>query len=173
MSLSGAVEGNASQLSNIAANDVLPLSDSLRQTSLPAFQSYATYLNQITSNDPSLRTKAAAPVIAQDTAQTKQALNQISQLPRGGESDFLRANAIQSKSADIGNTMNQAFTQGEAAKGKLSADGIAQSLGAISDIGQLDTAAARIESGQEQMNAENWGAIVGGLGSLGEIAAGI
>ena len=172
MSLSGAVEGNASQLQNIAANDVLPLEGSIVGSSLPAFQSYAQYLNQITSTDPALRTKAAAPAIAQDTAQTKQALNQIAAGPRGGEQNFLRANAVQNQATNTGNVLNELFSQGEASKGELGAKGIAESLSAIRDIGQLDTAAAQIESGQEEMNAQNWQAIVGALGSIGETAAG-
>jgi hypothetical protein len=172
MSLSGATEGTASQLSNIAANDVLPMEGQIASTAMPAWQSYAQYLNQITSQDPSLRTQAAAPAIAQTNAQSKQAENQIRQLPRGGEQNYMLAQNDQSKAGTVSNFLNKEFTQGETAKGQFGSEGIAKSLLAISDIGQLDSVAAQIDMGQQQINAQNWQAIVGALTSVGEIAAG-
>jgi len=149
------VKGEWYQLSNIAANDILPLTSNIETYGLPAYDQYAQYLQQITSSDPALRTQAAAPAIAQTTAQTKQALNQVNAMPRGGEQNLLRAGIAQGGATNISNYLNQIFTQGQGAKGEFGQKSIGDYLEGIKTAGDLDQAAAAIFQNQEKLDAES------------------
>ena len=172
MSLSGATEGAASYLGSIAANNLNPMAGYYTQIAEPAIASTAQYYSGITSSDPALRTKAAAPAIAQTTAQSKQAENQIRQLPRGGEQNYMLAQNDQSKAGTVSNFLNQAFTTGEAQKGEFGSNLAKLVLQSDQTIGQFESTLASIDMGQQQINAQNWQAIVGALTSIGETAAG-
>jgi hypothetical protein len=171
MSLSGAVKGNAYRLEDVAQQDILPMEGQLAGMGMPALQSLSQYYNQITSSDPAMRTKAAAPVIAQDTAQSNQALNRIATMPRGGEQNALRADVVQKQAGDVGNTLNKLFTEGQTAKGELGQKEIADALTSISTYGDLDSAAAQIEMGQEKLDAANSSSLLGALEQAGQMAA--
>jgi hypothetical protein len=135
----------------------------LNQLTAPELASYTSYLNQLTSADPTQRMSAVAPQVTAIDQQTQQAVQNISQLPRGGANAALTAEAYQSEAAQVGNALNTAYNAAQQQIGNLGEFGVqATESGFGTASSALANSASTLESAaglkaQQQAAAENLG----------------
>ena len=139
-----ASKGSANEALNLIGTDLLPTVGSVYSTTSPGLTSYANYLEGITSPNSTDRMAAAAPLISDITSQTEGALEKIKNLPRGGEQDYLSALTTNQGAAEVSNTLNQAFSQGEMQLGQLGEfganyylQGVGESINGVLGAGNL------------------------------------
>jgi hypothetical protein len=138
---------------------------------LPEFQDYIKYLNSLTSTDPNARFAAVAPAVQDITSQKEAAISNISQLPRGGEQDYLRALAEIGGGADISKLLTGEYAAAQAAKGqagqfglefRLQQEGLAEN--ALANAGAILT-------GQQQLAAAGSSATIGAIADVAAMVA--
>lgn len=126
---------NTANMVQSGANDIYNLTQ-------PELQSFVTYLNSLTSPNSATRMAAVAPAITDITNQTQGAIQQIKNLPRGGEQDYLEAQAAQTGATNVSNLLSSAYTQAEQEMGKLGQQGFQDWLQASGEAGNLELGAA-------------------------------
>ncbi len=168
---SGVIKGTGYYTKDIAEKDITPTAGAIKQISLPELQQYIAWLNQLTSSDPNQRFAAVAPQVGDITAQSEAAKQQIRNLPRGGEQNYLLAGADISKSSDIGRLLTDLYTKAQAQKGAIGEEGLNTALQYFNTAIGGEQAAAGILSGNRQLDAQGSQATMQAVMQLAMMAA--
>jgi len=152
--LAGQVKGTGFQVENTANGTMLPQFEDLSKMGMGNLDSYGQYLNEMTSGSSTERMAAASPAIADITAQSEGAKQSISNMPRGGEKNFLTANADISKSSQISSLLNNLYTQAQQAKGSLGSSEVGQSQTGAGQFTNMESTAGNLISGGGQIQTQ-------------------
>lgn len=166
-----ASKGAAYSLENVAGQDVLPLAGSVANTGQSVYDQYLQWLQDITSADPKTRMAAAAPQISAINAQAKGAKKQISQLPRGGERDYLMAQVDQNSASEIGNAINDWYTKGKMQQGLAGQWGISTGLQGDVAAGNLFANAGNTLAGIAAQQAAGTSSTISTIGQIAAMVA--
>ena len=169
--VAGQVKGMGFRVDQGAVGTVLPQFEDLSQWGLNNLQQYGQYLNSMTSGSSRDRMAAAAPAIADITAQNEGAKQAISNMPRGGEKDYLMANADISKSGQISSLLNNLYTQANQAKGQLGQSEVGASQSGAGLYSEMENTGANIVSGGGAIQNQNNQNVFQGIMDIATMAA--
>ena len=169
--LAGQVKGTGFQVENVANGTALPQAEDLSKMGMSNLSGYGNYLNEMTSGSSTERMAAAAPAIADITAQTEGAKQSIQDMPRGGEKNFLTANADISKSSQISGLLNSLYTQAQQAKGSLGTSEVGQSQAGLAGFTGMEGEAGNLISGGGKIQTQENSNMIATIGRLGMLAA--
>lgn len=158
---SGTVAWNQAQ-----GNTVNTFTGQLYPFAVPEVQNWATWLSQLTSPDPTARMTAAAPQIADITAVEQGNLNQLSNLPRGGEQDYLKANASQNAATQISNLLTGEYAAAQQAQGALGERNIANIFQGTGEAANIEQGAGSLALQLSQLNSQGQSGLLGSLSSM-------
>lgn len=141
--LTGAAKGSAAWLSN-QGNLVNTFTGAGAPFAWPEIAAFSSWLDQLTSKDPTARMTAAAPQIADITSQAEGFKKSIANLPPGGEKNYLLAEGDIAKSSSIANLLTSEFAQAQAAKGALGQWGVGTQLQGMGEAANIESAAGQL-----------------------------
>ncbi len=172
----GASSGNISavgdQANTVAMSDVLNSVGKLQNLTMPEYEAFIKYLNDLTSSDPTQRMAAVAPAAQDISSQTTAAEKSIrDKTQRGGEQDYLIANAETNKAANIGNLLAGEYTKAQEEKGQVGQTGVSDYLAGIGTFGNLEQEAAAILGGQQDRSAAGTESTLSTLAQLAFLAS--
>ena len=144
-------------------------SRNLYNLGLPGFEKALKYYDDLSSGDPDILFRAAAPAVAGITSQTEAAKeNIIESAPRGGEQRLATELADVGKSSQIGNLIAKSYLSAFPALASLAQGGIGFSINEIAQAIAGGSAAGNISTNIMQADAASKGATMGFLGSLAQ-----
>ena len=141
--LKGAAQGQGYWLQN-QGNLVNTFTGAGAPFAWPEIAAFSSWLDQLTSKDPTARMTAAAPQIADITAQNEGFKKSIANLPPGGEKNYLLAEGDIAKSSSIANLLTSEFAQAQAAKGALGQWGVGTQLQGMGEAANIESAAGQL-----------------------------
>lgn len=165
-----AAKGTVSWLQS-AGNNLMDYFGQGEQYSWPEIADFASWLDQMTSPDATARMTAAGSQIADITSQTEATKSSIKNLPRGGEQDYLLANADQAKSTAIGNLLTSEFASAETAKGTLGEWGVGTTMQGFMEASNIEGAAGNLAMQLIQGDAAGSQGMMQTLAEIGVMAA--
>lgn len=168
---SGVVKGAGYYTKDVAEKDITPTAGAIKQISFPELQQYISWLNQLTSSDPNQRFAAVAPQVGDITAQTESAKQQIRNLPRGGEQNYLLAGADISKSSEIGKLLTDLYTKAQTQKGAIGEEGLNTALSYFNSAVGAEGTAAGILTNEQQVSGQGSQAAMQAVMQLAMMAA--
>lgn len=166
-----AAQQQSAEAYNLATGPIETQGGQIYHETQPLFTSALQYLQDITSPDSSARMAAAAPMITDITNQTQGAVQQTQNLPRGGERDYLAAQAAQTGASNVSNALVQAFTQGQAAKIAVGQQGITDWLNAATAAANIELGASGVSLNLSQLQAAGSQATMQTIAQVAEMAA--
>lgn len=171
---------NEAALANAASFET-DLSRRMFNLAYPGLQTAENYYSDIATGDPGAIARATAPAAQQITQATEGAQKNILQtMPSGGEKTLALEQADVSRGAQIGGIAAQSYLQAPQALASLAGMAIPQSTAmagtGISGFGQAGQTLSSLGSMQiqeQQVQMEQKGQMMGGLGSLITQGAGV
>lgn len=172
--VSSAENSNEQALVSLASQQNANSQQLFNQTA-PGLTAAENFYSSLATGNPASIATASAPAIQQITQATAGAKQQIlNNAPAGGEKNLAIENADVAQGAKIGDVTSGAYLNSYNALAQLAGQGINQSISAagtgISGLSSANTALGQIGQQQieaEQMQAQQKGASLGALSSLG------
>lgn len=171
--VAGQVKGTGFRVDQAAVGTFLPQFEGLSKEGMANENAYNQYMNAMTSSSPTERMAAAAPGIADITAQTEGAKSSIQNMPRGGEKNFLIGQADISKAGQISALLNNLYSQARQQQGQFGAQQVGQSQSGGNLYSGMEGNAANIISGGGAIQNQNNQGMFKTIMDVAAMAAGI
>lgn len=162
----GNMQASGLNVLNMIGQNLMPYLGALQGLTWPQLEQYSQYLTGMTSTDPTQRMAAAGPAIGDISKLTQGTLSSLSNLPRGGQQDYLKAQALQGQQGQIGDIMTNLYTQARGAQGQFGEAGIGQFLSGLEQAQMGWGNAANIFGQLADLKGKQSDSVLGAIGSI-------